>query len=130
MSCLVYHDKNPTFGILFFCAGDPIGTDRVWPDDFDLVAEVQANTPEQAFALTNHVDENWTKNPEIKHLMIPSPRSSSPGDIIVTNDGKVHYCRPVGWIVLAENNWTEQEKITINLERLENDTHRTSTSAT
>lgn len=92
--CLVYHDKEPRFGI---------GSEsRVWPDDFDLVAVVDVNDPDAAFGLTNHTDDaGWTRNRGVRVLM-DGVRSTSVGDIVVTPDGKVYLCQNIGWAVIGD----------------------------
>lgn len=83
----VYHATKPTFGL--YHLGSP-----KWPEEYDLVAEVNAETIEKAFELTNHITCAWWDNPEV--TMVKKSRSTSVGDIIVTDDG-VFFCESIGW---------------------------------
>jgi hypothetical protein len=67
-----------------------------FPHDFELVAEVETNDPEIAFARTNSVEQPWPKNPGvIAHK--PESRSTSSGDVVVTPQGALHHCLSFGW---------------------------------
>lgn len=83
----VYHDKE----------FNPIEVrERTFPDDFQLVAECETNDLERIFALTNHIDEEWWLNEGVKK-QIPKPRSTSCGDVVVLDGGKVCMCSELGW---------------------------------
>lgn len=90
MKFLVYHDKLPSFG---FDLGQRTA---VFPESFQKVAEVKTNSIEEAFALTNHIHDDWTKNPEVVPIG-KQHRSTSPGDIVVDENGDVHLCKMMGW---------------------------------
>jgi hypothetical protein len=74
-------------------------------DDFVMVAEVETEDIEGVFRLTNHIDHDWTTNPEVSGVT-GSCRSTSVGDIIEDEDGKLMYCASFGWeeIVRSEVN--------------------------
>ena len=63
---------------------------------------VEANL-EDVFRLTNHIDHDWTKNPEVKafgneHRAFGNEhRSTSVGDIVVTETGDRYICQSFGW---------------------------------
>lgn len=103
MSSLVYHDKEPRFGLN--------ETPRTWPDDFDLVANLDIDDLDAIFELTNHVTGDWTKNPQVKWSKTDWPedgpqkgcRSTSVGDIIVTSNEEVYLVLPVGWESLGKS---------------------------
>ena len=69
--------------------------------EYAKVAEVEVpGTAEEnlevVFRLTNHVDHDWTKN----DFVIPfgnQHRSTSVGDIVVTETGDRYICQPLGW---------------------------------
>ena len=84
----IYHAKNPTFGF---------GKTPKFPGEYDLVARVQANSIDDTFKITNHIDEVWTSNSEVLEVIKPNPRSTSVGDIVKDKDRKYHYCDMVGW---------------------------------
>jgi hypothetical protein len=83
----VYHAKNPVFG--FYHKGQP-----KWPEEYDLVASVETDSIEEAFRLTNHISCAWWDNQEV--TTVKKSRSTSVGDIIVTNEGVFH-CESTGW---------------------------------
>jgi hypothetical protein len=83
----VYQAINPSFGV-----GEP----PAWPNEYQLVAEVDCDTLGEAFELTNAIDAPWEENEEVTSIVNPC-RSTSVGDIVVDNEGKVHLCETVGW---------------------------------
>lgn len=86
----VYHAVNPTFR----------GTGRV-PDAYVLVAEVDTHSLTQAFALTNHTDEDWPLNEGVRPIG-DAFRSTSVGDVIVTPDNLAYLVLPIGFRFLGE----------------------------
>ena len=72
-----------------------------WYEDrsrsFTHVADVVAPL-EQVFALTNHIDHSWTKNPEVVWHATDAPlRSSSVGDVIMSYEsGHAWLIMPIG----------------------------------
>ena len=82
----VYHVKSEKFG-------SRVEGEVVFPDDFKLVAFVPTEDLERVFGLTNHVDSAWTDNPSVVPVD-PPHRSTSVGDVVVTEDGvfKVDIC--------------------------------------
>jgi hypothetical protein len=70
-----------------------------WPVDYHLVAEVQATSPQAAFARTQSHDRHWSLQPGVA-CHAPDARSTSIGDVVVGPDGKAHRCKPVGWLEL------------------------------
>lgn len=83
----------------------------VWPVSEDppagtltkyvLVAEVETDDLERAYELTNHTDEDWTLNSEVR-AFAPSCRSTSVGDMIVTPDDEAYLVLPVGFGLFAK----------------------------
>ena len=86
----VYHHKTPTFGF-----GE---TPEFNESNFELIAEVECPAGEygDVFRITNHIDEAWWKNPEVKSFKDRS-RSTSVGDVIVSDDGIRRRCEMTGW---------------------------------
>jgi hypothetical protein len=77
----VYHKTTPTF-----FDNDAVDLD-IFPSGFTLVAVVETDEVGRVFQLTNHIDSNWTKNPEVCP-MTPAARagqvrSTSVGDVVV-----------------------------------------------
>lgn len=57
-----------------------------WRDlglSFELVAEVQGDDLERAFSATNHIDRDWSENPDVAVKTDASRRSTSVGDLVV-----------------------------------------------
>ena len=63
---------------------------------------------EQVFALTNHIDHSWTKNPEVVwHATGVQLRSTSAGDVILAYDsGQAWLVMPIGLQELPPDNGT------------------------
>jgi hypothetical protein len=72
-----------------------------WPDGYRLVADVDTEDLETAFLLTNHVERAWQENEGV-FAYVKCCRSTSPGDVLVTPDGKAHLCLDIGWRELGE----------------------------
>jgi hypothetical protein len=94
MKYTVYHAVNPTFGF---------GEKPNFPEDYKKVAVVETNHLEEVFRITNHIDHDWTDNPEVVGLIVTTrtPRSTSVGDVVVDEDGVAHYCAGCGWETLS-----------------------------
>ena len=85
----IYHAINPTFGM----GGHPEFNEK----NYELVAEMQAETLDEAYMLTNHIDTDWTnKRREDFTVHKKESRSTSVGDVIV-KDGVAHRCEMFGW---------------------------------
>jgi hypothetical protein len=90
MTFKVYHDRQPTFGF---------GPTKDFNDEtFELVAEVECDHHADTFRLTNHIEHDWTTNPEVKALKT-QVRSTSVGDVVVAEDGTRYLCKGAGWEV-------------------------------
>lgn len=85
----VYHAIKPNFGMNFIGIPEP-----QFPTDFELVAEVDADDVDEAFRLTNHIDQPWYENEGVK--TIKKSRSTSMGDVIVVSAG-AYQCMALGW---------------------------------
>jgi len=66
-----------------------------FPEGFERVAIVLTNDIEEAFKLTNHIDKEWWENPE--SLCFKESRSTSVGDVLVSQDDKRYLCESIGW---------------------------------
>lgn len=87
----VYHAVKPNFGM---------GDRPDFPSGYKKVAIVQADGIEDVFRITNHIDEDWTTNPEVQETFGERFRSTSVGDIVVDESGVRHYCDMIGWEVV------------------------------
>ena len=79
---MVFLAKNPNFRKELF------GPDPVWPKDYEMVAIVEADSPDRVFAIANEPEFNDTE---------PPTRSFSVGDILLGPDGLLYLCEDVGW---------------------------------
>jgi hypothetical protein len=73
------------------------------PNQWPVVAIVQANDLEHAYQLTNHIDEDWTQGPAVQWLQADPEghRSTSVGDIIVDPSGLAYAVANVGYTLVA-----------------------------
>ena len=75
----VWHRDTPTFN-------DNIERTLVeFPSGFTLVAYVETNHVGRVFQLTNHIDSDWTLNPEVTMMVGAGARSTSVGDVILAD---------------------------------------------
>lgn len=90
---LVYHAKKPTFGL----------TRKIWPDDYELVARVDVNNPEEAYYLTQHLNFEWWKNKGVD--LVKKSRSTSVGDVLIdVNTGDILLVENIGLSVIGRIN--------------------------
>ncbi len=73
-------------------------------DDYELVALVNTDALGETFRLTNHIDVAWWENEEVE--MVKESRSTSVGDVVEDENGKVWLCASVGW---EEVKWEAEE---------------------
>ncbi len=72
---------------------------EVFPVGFLCVADVQANSLEECFELTNSIDRHWAENEQCTlHVDKRYARSTSVGDVVITEEGKRYFCDSVGWV--------------------------------
>lgn len=60
------------------------------------VAHLEAETIDEVFPLTNHIESDWTMGEAIRAVVVPA-RSTSMGDIVLDEDGGLFSCAMVGW---------------------------------
>lgn len=86
----VYHAFNPTFSDSKPCQ---------FPSEFEKVAEVECENLGCLYKLTNHINSDWTTNPEVKWRKGSgrNTRSTSVGDVVVDSNGNALMCMSVGW---------------------------------
>jgi hypothetical protein len=65
------------------------------PDELEFVATVIGKDLEDAFRLTNHIDQEWWRNPEVTAKRYDR-RSTSSGDVVIKDD-KAYVCQMMGW---------------------------------
>lgn len=60
------------------------------------VADVRTDDKWKAFEYTNHIDRDWTFNPEVTHIGKRQHRSTSAGDVIVDSQGVAYLLQGIG----------------------------------
>lgn len=89
MKFTIYHAVNPTFGF---------GKKQSFPEAYKKVAIVESESLGDTFRITNHIEHDWTTNPEVVELFETTRhRSTSVGDVAVDENDTAHYCDMVGW---------------------------------
>jgi hypothetical protein len=68
-----------------------------YPEDYVMVAVVEGDSVDMAYQLTNHIDHAWWENAGVTLIGEPEHRSTSVGDVIVMDDGRVLRCANCGW---------------------------------
>ena len=87
----VYHNKRTDF-----FRGNPEDAKHI--TEQDLVAIVKGDDLDDAYRLTNHIDEEWWKNREVE--CVKRSRSTSVGDFMEVN-GEWFIVAPVGFDQVA-----------------------------
>jgi len=77
----VWHRIVPTF------MDNTEDTLTEFPRGFIEVAIVKCGDLNDVFQLTNHIDHDWTKNPEVTKVITGGVRSTSVGDVIEAPTG-------------------------------------------
>jgi hypothetical protein len=86
MKAKIYHVKQPTF----------FPDNSLKLEDFDLVAEIDTNDVDKAYALSQNINDLWTTHEGVTPLKGLKLRSTSVGDIIEI-DGMYNRCEMMGW---------------------------------
>lgn len=96
MTFTVYHatktDEQGRLGFGFFPAQ--------FPQDFKLVAIVEAEQVEATYQLTNHIDRQWQDNDGVTYAAEGPQRSTSVGDVVESEAG-FYVVAPVGFRQVA-----------------------------
>lgn len=95
---VIYHAIHPTFQV----PASPV--DRA---AFERVADITADSPQEAYGLSQNVHQSWTNFPYVAHLYTKGPvRSTSVGDVIGVPNGNTFVVAPVGFIpVQTTGDW-------------------------
>ena len=70
-----------------------------WPEEYHLVASVEAENLDQAYAKTQHIDQQWWQNTGVE--LLAESRSTSIGDILIGPDCHIMVVMPVGFADLS-----------------------------
>lgn len=69
--------------------------------DYLHVANVEADSLQEVYRLTNHIDHSWTDNPQAEPVG-NEHRSTSVGDVIVDAEGKAHMVASFGFTDISK----------------------------
>lgn len=103
MEYQVWHQVEPTFSLRdaeILCAV------RTFPRGFMHVANVDCDCLSEVFRCTNHIDHDWRENEVVTWSSKVPARSTSVGDVVITEAGIKFACMPVGW--KDETEWNEE----------------------
>jgi hypothetical protein len=103
----VYHTNDWSLNTpLHFMSDEELKEFKPKRSDYQVVATTVCEGLEDVFRLTNHIDREWWKNPEVTlNSASKSRRSTSVGDLVEEVDSeKLWLCASVGW---AEVEWEE-----------------------
>ena len=70
-----------------------------WPEEYQMVATVAAESVEQAYAKTQHIDHAWWENPGVE--LLEKSRSTSVSDVIIGPDCHVMVVMGLGFTDLS-----------------------------
>lgn len=85
MTFYVWHKTVPTF------MDNSAAELENFPVGFTLVAAIETSDPDKAYELSNHIDHDWTTNPEVAELFAVNLRSTSVGDVLSVQDKSTAY---------------------------------------
>lgn len=89
---IVYH-RQPLYPGLVFTEQDPIpATDLDWPASYQKVAHIEAESLEEAYLKTQHLETVWWHNKGVTAIQMS--RSTSVGDVLRNEKGDL-------WVVAA-----------------------------
>ena len=112
----VWHANEHAFAAMRI--GESLGMRQPeFPMDYQLVAHVRAQDLDQVFALTNHGDEDWTRNAGVQSVT-DGARSTSVGDVIVDPEGRPHRVESMGFEEIRWPPKTPTERVERHLEEM------------
>lgn len=96
----VFHSNNPR-DTMFFGGEDIITNEKILEmldgDGYKHVADVETDSLETAYRLTNHIDSDWKYNEGVINAVNGKVRSSSVGDVFIDDDGNAHVVASIGF---------------------------------
>lgn len=98
---LVFHKIRPSFEVEISNAYEAI--EAMSGNEYRVVAQVQADSLEDTFDLTNHISSRWDDADHDSRVLPVGKmnRSTSVGDFILHDNGSVYTVDPVGWTEVA-----------------------------
>jgi len=71
----------------------------LFPEEYEPVAAVEADSIDEVFEKTNHITQNWENNKGViaLHTFGKQHRSTSVGDVVVDDSNKPLICASCGW---------------------------------
>jgi hypothetical protein len=96
----VYHRQPLYPGLVFLDQEAHLPAILGWPSNYRAVARVEADSLEEVFARTQHLETAWWHNPGVKALEIS--RSTSIGDIIQNEQGDLFAVTMTGFAKVSD----------------------------
>lgn len=75
-----------------------------FPEDYELVAHVEAPTHGSCFAIIQHLDTPWTDRREVKIVKDKPCRSMAVDDVVQNTRGEAWVVRNYGWEKIHHGN--------------------------
>ena len=92
----VYHAKN--FSLNSLLHFDDVEIYNPFKEDYELVAVVNCEHVGETFQLTNSIERGWWENEEVCFVKdADGARSTSVGDLVEDESGKLFLCCSIGW---------------------------------
>ena len=104
----VYHSKDWSLNTLLHFVRNDSGyvPDS---DDYEVVADVESESLGMVFQYTNSIDDYWWNNENVNAVKTDT-RSTSVGDLVEDEDGKLWLCCSSGW---GEVEWLDESSDSI-----------------
>lgn len=78
------------------------GNTAHFPDDYKLVARVEAHNANEVYWMTHHRDgDPWWEVPGVECVR-ESNRSTTINDVVVDSDGEISFCGRQGWLQVSQ----------------------------
>ena len=98
---IVYH-RQPLYPGLVFTDQNPIPADDLnWPANYQEIAHVEANSLEEAYFKTQHLETAWWHNKGV--VAVQMSRSTSVGDMIQDEQDDLWVVAVTGFLKITEN---------------------------
>lgn len=97
---IVYH-RQPLYPGLVFTDQDPIpATDLDWPTSYQKVAQIEAESLEETYLKTQHLETVWWHNKGVAAVQMS--RSTAVGDVLRDKNGDLWVVAAFSFVRLAD----------------------------
>jgi hypothetical protein len=102
----VYH-RQPIYTGLVFLDQDPIPLDELnWPDNYQESAYVEANSLEEVYRKTQHLETVWWHNKGVTAIQMS--RSTAIGDVLRDEKGNFWVVAVTGFVKIPSRSFESQ----------------------